>query len=76
MARDVIIRLPTDNLDYCMELMSTKRIRTPVLENNGFGCHFDRRCSEIHHRNSKETIQHLDSYISGKIIIIWNYKSK
>jgi CBS domain-containing protein len=27
--------LPTDNLDYCMELMSTKRIRhLPVVENN------------------------------------------
>jgi CBS domain-containing protein len=34
MARDVIVK-PTDNLDYCMELMSTKRIRhLPVLENN------------------------------------------
>jgi predicted transcriptional regulator len=32
MARDVITVKPTDNLDYCMELMSTKR--TPVLENN------------------------------------------
>jgi CBS domain-containing protein len=35
MARDVITVKPTDNLDYCMELMSTKRIRhLPVLENN------------------------------------------
>jgi predicted transcriptional regulator len=34
-ARDVITVKPTDNLDYCMELMSTKRIRhLPVLENN------------------------------------------
>jgi CBS domain-containing protein len=35
MARDVITVKPTDNLDYCMELMSTKRIRhLPVVENN------------------------------------------
>jgi predicted transcriptional regulator len=33
MARDVITVKPTDNLDYCMELMSTKD-QTPVLENN------------------------------------------
>jgi CBS domain-containing protein len=55
MARDVITVKPTDNLDYCMELMSTKRIRhLPVLENNGFGCDFDRGCSEVYHRNTKK----------------------
>jgi CBS domain-containing protein len=32
MARDFITVKPTDNLDYCVELMSTKRIRhLPVL---------------------------------------------
>jgi predicted transcriptional regulator len=34
MARDVITVKPTDNLDYCMELMSTKNQTLPVLENN------------------------------------------
>jgi CBS domain-containing protein len=34
MARDVITVKPTDNLDYCMELMSTKESDTYVLENN------------------------------------------
>jgi signal-transduction protein with cAMP-binding, CBS, and nucleotidyltransferase domain len=39
MARDVITVKPTDN--YCMELMSTKRIRhLPVLENNAVLCGF------------------------------------
>jgi CBS domain-containing protein len=55
MARDVITVKPTDSLDYCMELMSAKRIRhLPVVENNGFGRHFDRGCSEVHHRNTKK----------------------
>jgi CBS domain-containing protein len=67
MARDVITVKPTDNLDYCMELMSTKRIRhLPVIENNvvlGVISIGDvvKAIIEI----QKETIQHLDSYISG-----------
>jgi CBS domain-containing protein len=67
MARDVIVK-PTDNLDYCMELMSTKRIRhLPVLENNavlGVISIGDVVKSII--EIQKETIQYLDSYISGK----------
>jgi hypothetical protein len=46
MARDVITVKPTDNLDYCMELMSTKESDTyRFLKQRGFGCDFDRRCS-------------------------------
>jgi CBS domain-containing protein len=67
MARDVITVKPTDNLDYCMELMSTKESDIyRFLKTTRFWVYFDRRCSEIYHRNSKETIQYLDSYISGK----------
>ena len=68
MARDFITVKPTDNLDYCMELMSTKRIRhLPVLENNavlGVISIGDVVKSII--EIQKETIQYLDSYISGK----------
>jgi hypothetical protein len=61
-----------------MELMSAKRIRhLPVVENNVVLGHFDRGCSEVHHRNTKETIQHLDSLSVGqKHNYIWNYQSK
>ena len=68
MARDVVTVKPTDNLDYCMELMSTKRIRhLPVLENNvvlGVISIGDVVKSII--EIQKEIIQYLDSYISGK----------
>ena len=67
MERNVITVKPTDNLDYCMELMSTKRIRhLPVVENNavlGVISIGDVVKSII--EIQKETIQHLDSYISG-----------
>lgn len=67
MERNVITVKPTDNLDYCMELMSTKRIRhLPVVENNavlGIISIGDVVKSII--EIQKETIQHLDSYISG-----------
>jgi CBS domain-containing protein len=68
MARDVITVKPTDNLDYCMELMSTKRIRhLPVLENNavlGVISIGDvvKSIIEIQKRNNSV----FDSYISGK----------
>ena len=58
---------PSDNLDYCMELMSTKRIRhLPVIENDqtiGIISMGDvvKAIIEV----QKNTIQHLDSYISG-----------
>ncbi|MFE3846470.1 CBS domain-containing protein [Flavobacterium sp. LB3P45] len=61
---------PSDNLDYCMELMSTKRIRhLPVIENDqtiGIISMGDvvKAIIEV----QKNTIQHLDSYISGSKI--------
>jgi len=67
MERNVITVKPTDNLDYCMEMMSTKRIRhLPVVDDNavlGVISIGDVVKSII--EIQKETIQHLDSYISG-----------
>lgn len=66
MEKDLVTVKPTDNLDYCMELMSTKRIRhLPVLENDtviGIISIGDvvKAIIEI----QKETIKYLDSYIS------------
>ncbi|MEZ7516260.1 CBS domain-containing protein [Flavobacterium frigidarium] len=58
---------PTDSLDYCMELMSSKRIRhLPVVEVGrvlGVISIGDVVKSII--EVQKETIQHLDSYING-----------
>jgi CBS domain-containing protein len=67
MERDVITVKPTDDLDYCMELMSSKRVRhLPVLENDAVMGVISigdvvKSIIEI----QKETIQHLDSYING-----------
>jgi CBS domain-containing protein len=68
MARDFITVKPTDNLDYCVELMGTKRIRhLPVLLNNAvLGVisigDIVKSIIEI----QKETIQYLDCYINEK----------
>jgi CBS domain-containing protein len=66
MESDVVTVKPSDNLDYCMGLMSQKRIRhLPVIENEtiiGLVSIGDvvKAIIEI----QKETIKHLDSYIS------------
>jgi len=66
MAKEVVTVKPSDNLDYCMELMSKKRIRhLPVVENEkviGLVSIGDvvKAIIEV----QKETIKHLDSYIS------------
>lgn len=63
---DVVTVKPSDNLDYCMELMDAKRVRhLPVIENNiiiGIISISDvvKAIIEL----QKETIKHLDSYIS------------
>ncbi|MFE3869913.1 MULTISPECIES: CBS domain-containing protein [Flavobacterium] len=67
MEKEVFTVKPSDNLDYCMELMSTKRIRhLPVIENDqtiGIISMGDvvKAIIEV----QKNTIEHLDSYISG-----------
>jgi CBS domain-containing protein len=66
METEVFTVKPSDNLDYCMELMSTKRVRhLPVLENDtviGIISISDvvKAIIEI----QKDTIQHLNSYIT------------
>ncbi|MEN9910225.1 MAG: hypothetical protein RLZZ540_3384 [Bacteroidota bacterium] len=67
MVSNVITVTPTDDLDNCMELMISKRIRhLPVVENNkviGLISIGDVVKSII--EKQKETIQLLDSYING-----------
>lgn len=66
MANEVVTVKPSDNLDYCMELMSQRRIRhLPVIEEGtviGLISIGDvvKNIIEV----QKETIKHLDSYIS------------
>jgi CBS domain-containing protein len=63
---DVVTVKPSDNLEYCMELMDAKRVRhLPVIENDvviGIISISDVVKSII--EMQKETIKHLDSYIS------------
>jgi len=67
MVENLITVSSTDNLDYCMELMYTKKVRhLPVLENGkiiGIVSIGDIVKSIIDIQ--KDTIQYLDSYISG-----------
>ena len=66
METDVVTVSPADNLEYCMELMSTKRVRhLPVLENEiviGIISISDVVKAIIDMQ--KDTIQHLNSYIT------------
>lgn len=68
MASNVITVKPSDDLDYCMELMYTKKIRhLPVLENeNIIGIISIGDVVKSIIDLQKETINYLDSYISGK----------
>jgi CBS domain-containing protein len=67
MAENVITVKPTDDLDYCMELMYNKKVRhLPVSEEGtiiGIISIGDvvKSIMDV----QKETIQYLDSYISG-----------
>lgn len=67
MEERVITVKPTDNLDYCMELMTTRRVRhLPVMDDNlvlGIISIGDVVMAII--ELQKNTIEHLDSYISG-----------
>jgi CBS domain-containing protein len=66
METDVVTVSPSDNLEYCMELMSTKRVRhLPVLENEiviGIISISDVVKAII--EMQKDTIEHLNSYIT------------
>ncbi|HEY6144348.1 MAG TPA: CBS domain-containing protein [Flavobacterium sp.] len=67
MERDLFTVKPTDNIEFCMEMMTVNRIRhLPVIDNGlvvGIISIGDvvRAIIEI----QKETIEYLDSYISG-----------
>ena len=66
METEVVTVCPTDNLDYCLELMNKNRIRhLPVIENNivtGIVSIGDLVKAII--EMQKDTIQHLNSYIT------------
>ena len=66
METDVVTVTPSDNLEFCMELMSKRRVRhLPVLENNiviGIISISDVVKAII--AVQKDTIQHLNSYIT------------
>jgi CBS domain-containing protein len=66
MESDVVTVKPSDNLDYCMGLMSQKRIRhLPVIENDAIiGLVSIGDVVKAIIEVQKETIKHLDSYIS------------
>lgn len=66
MEREVVTVKPSDNVDYCMELMSKRRIRhLPVVENNAvIGLISIGDVVKTIIEVQKETIKHLDSYIS------------
>lgn len=67
MGTGIITVSPTDDIDYCMNLMSGRRIRhLPVVDNNivlGVVSIGDIVKATI--AKQKETINHLDSYING-----------
>lgn len=67
METDVVTVKPSDNLDYCMELMTVKRIRhLPVSENDAIvGVISIGDVVKAIIELQKNTIQYLDSYISG-----------
>lgn len=66
METDVATVNPSDNLDYCMELMSSKRVRhLPVIENNiVIGIISISDVVKAIMDMQKETIQHLNTYIT------------
>ncbi|OUD37400.1 histidine kinase [Flavobacterium sp. FPG59] len=66
METNVVTVKPTDNLDFCMELMSTKRVRhLPVLENDiVIGVISISDVVKAIIELQKDTIQHLNTYIT------------
>lgn len=67
MTADLITISPEDSIEYCMEIMTEKHIRhLPVIENGkvmGMISIGDAVKSVI--EDQKQTIEHLQSYISG-----------
>ncbi len=67
MEKEVITVKPTDDLDFCMGIMSKRRVRhLPVIENDAvMGVISIGDVVKAIIEIQKETIHHLDSYISG-----------
>lgn len=67
MEEEVVTVKPTDDLEYCMELMTGRRIRhLPVSEDNAIiGIISIGDVVKAIIELQKSTIQYLDSYISG-----------
>jgi CBS domain-containing protein len=67
MDTDIISVKPTDDIDYCMDLITNKRVRhLPVLENsNVVGVISIGDVVKSIIEIQKRTIDHLDSYIHG-----------
>ncbi|GGA78865.1 inosine-5-monophosphate dehydrogenase [Flavobacterium palustre] len=67
MVSKVITVKPTDDLDYCMELMSSNKIRhLPVVDDNRvIGLISIGDVVKVIIEKQKETIHLLDSYING-----------
>ncbi|MGA9637977.1 CBS domain-containing protein [Flavobacterium sp.] len=67
MGTGIITVKPTDNIDFCMGLMSGRRIRhLPVVEDNVvFGVISIGDVVKAIIEMQKETINHLDAYING-----------
>jgi CBS domain-containing protein len=66
MVKEVVTVNPFDSLDYCMELMDTKRVRHLPVSENGIiiGIISISDVVKAIIDLQKETIKHLDSYIS------------
>jgi CBS domain-containing protein len=66
MEKEVVTVKPSDSLDYCMELMDSKRVRhLPVSEENTvIGIISISDVVKAIIEMQKNTIKHLDSYIS------------
>ncbi len=67
MESEVITLKPSDKIEYCMELMTTKRIRhLPVFENGVvIGIISIGDVVKYIIETQKQTIEYLDSYITG-----------
>ena len=66
MEENVVTVAPTDDLDYCMGLMDSKRVRHLPVSDNGLiiGIISISDVVKAIIEKQKETIEHLDSYIS------------
>ena len=66
MVKEVVTVKPSDSLDYCMELMNTKRVRNLPVSENGIiiGIISISDVVKAIIEVQKEIIKHLDSYIS------------